>query len=112
MGHQWEGGHSQECADLQAYVAVRHLPCTPRSRTPSPTTSPQGPPLTHADTQPSTAIHVCPTHTPYLCVVVHTVCVGEDAAPGDHEPAAAAAVLPLALPGQAEVGLSVDAKHL
>jgi hypothetical protein len=48
----------------------------------------------------------------HLCVVVHAVCVGEDAAPRDHEAAAVAAVLPLALPRQAEVGLSVDAEHL
>jgi hypothetical protein len=40
------------------------------------------------------------------------VCVGEDAPPRDHEAAAVAAVLPLALPRQAEVGLSVDAEHL
>jgi hypothetical protein len=49
---------------------------------------------------------------PYLCVVVHAVCVGEDAPPRDHEAAAVAAVLPLALPRQAEVGLRVDAEHL
>jgi hypothetical protein len=38
--------------------------------------------------------------------------VGQDPAPRYHEAAAAAAVLPLALPGQAEVGLSVYAEHL
>jgi hypothetical protein len=47
-----------------------------------------------------------------LCVVVHAMCVGEDAASCDHEAAAAAAVLPLALPRQAIVGLSVYADHL
>ena len=40
------------------------------------------------------------------------MCVGEDAPSCYHEPAAAAAVLPLALPGEAVVGLSVYAEHL
>lgn len=47
-----------------------------------------------------------------LCVVVHAVRVGQDAAALDDEAAAVGAVLPLALPWQAEVGLRVCAEHL
>lgn len=48
----------------------------------------------------------------HLGVVVHAVCVGEDAAAGQQEAAAAAAVLALALPRQAVVRLAVHAEHL
>lgn len=48
----------------------------------------------------------------HLRVVVHAVCICEDASALDYEAAAAAAALPLALPRQGEVGLCVDAEDL
>ena len=35
-----------------------------------------------------------------LCVVIYTVCIGEDAFAGSNEAAGCAAILPLALPWQ------------
>lgn len=83
-------------------------------------TSPQHPAPTHLRVVVDAAavrVPVCKLYTPlrphaHLRVVVDAVGVCEDAAPRDDEAAAAAAVLPLALPRQRKVGLRVDAEHL